>query len=225
MGIARQPTTISRGKILMNFAVLVVGFLLPGLAFAQFNIDRPELGPGDSWTWVSKDSVARTNSKSTREITAKENDHYATRITYEKDGRVTSSTSGLSLDLNRLRRVQGQVTDSGWFNFPLTQGKSWQAKEPWPDGNGYVTLTYTVGDTEQVTVPAGTVESIKVIGKGRWFNTTTKGEDVTEVTIWYAPSVRGIVRYHERRWLRGAIGFDVTDELVSYRLAVAPTEK
>ena len=203
----------------MNIAALVLGALLPGLALAQFDIDRPELGPGDSWTWVSKDSVARTESKSTREITAKENDKYTTRITYEKDGRVTNSISGLTLDLNRIRRVKGEVSDSGWFKFPLTQGKSWQAKEPWPDGNGYVAVTYTAAGKEQITVPAGSFDSIKVIGEGRWFNTSTKGEDVTEVSIWYAPAVRGIVRYHERRWMRGAIGLDVTDELVSYKLA------
>jgi hypothetical protein len=209
----------------MNIAVLVLGALVPGLAFAQFNIDRPELRPGDSWTWVSKDSVARTDSKSTREITAKEDDKYTTRITYEKDGRVTNSISGLTLDLNRIRRVKGEVSDSGWFRFPLTQGKSWQVRELWPDGNGYVTVTYTAAGMEKITVPVGSFDAIKVIGEGRWFNTTTKGEDVTEVTIWYAPDVRGIVRFHERRWMRGAIGFDVTDELVSYKVSADPTVK
>jgi hypothetical protein len=80
-------------------------------------------------------------------------------------------------------------------------------------------MTYTVVGMEKVSVPAGTFDSVKVVGKGRWVNTKATLQDVNEDTFWYAPAVRGIVRFIQTRWERGGVGLEVTEELVKYNLS------
>jgi hypothetical protein len=209
----------------MQLLVLLLILLVSPATLAQFSFDRPDLKAGESWTFLSKltgespTGQSTSESKFTREITERESNRYAVKVFQERDGKIEPlSSAGLTHDLNRLRSVRGEISDSGWFQFPLVDGKSWHAKELWPDGRGYSELTYTVAGTEQITVVSGKFDTVKIVGKGRWFNTATNASDVIECTIWYAPIAKGIARFHERRWFQGRIGLDAFDELLSYSL-------
>lgn len=186
-------------------------------AAAATDAQRPELFVGERWSWATTDIAKKQESKITREVTAKGGADYSVRFVIEGESGVSRPEARISFELNRLRTVNGEPSDSGWLRFPLTSGKKWEAKELWvnPMGNvGFDEITYTVVGTERITVPAGTFDTIKVSGEGWWQNVTANITDKVEITNWYAPEVKSFVRSIKRSWYRGKLEYDETIELI-----------
>jgi hypothetical protein len=85
-----------------------------------------------------------------------------------------------------------------YFTFPLYPGKTWQQRSRETNiQTGAVrehTLSATVGDWEEITVPAGTFRALKITLQTELLDPST-GETSTGTDIsWYAPDVRHSVR-------------------------------
>lgn len=79
---------------------------------------------------------------------------------------------------------------------------------------------YEVLDLEQVTVPAGSFNAVKI--EGHWSTARAGGKPTHHVTYWYAPQARAMVKVH-REFLnsRGAVESETMEELQNFRQTIA----
>lgn len=103
---------------------------------------------------------------------------------------------------NWARRIEndGQVTWFNYIQFPLTPGKSWNARGALSaDGDIDEDLTFTVSGPDKVTVGAGTFDAIKVVGHGSYRDRSNGRAGAVEVEYWYAPQAKQVVKYLDMR--------------------------
>lgn len=180
-----------------------VSFMLAcGSAASQEPIARPEVAVGERWTYQAYDRHFDEGSF-TIEVGDKTSNGY---VLFSRD--VTAKTpslipSGLTLDLNWLRAAVDGPAANCWLSFPLSAGRSWACKTPWisqSGAHGEDSFTFKVVGTEKITVKAGSFDTIKIVGEGRWKNNTFGGSDMSTITIWFAPEARGVARYQRDNW-------------------------
>ena len=127
-----------------------------------------------------------------------------------------------NLTLRSIRLPDGKVPDvvagflpvgEEWrfWDFPLTVGKSWRIS-----ARGFIsnlprlyTIDCVVQSYEDVRTAAGTFKAFRVFRKWHWEQTQLGSEDWSD-TMWFAPSVRTMVKFEQSS---GPIGW----ELASYQ--------
>ncbi len=180
-----------------------VSFMLAcGSAASQEPIARPEVAVGERWTYQAYDRHFDEGSF-TIEVGDKTSNGY---VLFSRD--VTAKTpslipSGLTLDLNWLRAAVDGPAANCWLSFPLSAGRSWACKTPWisqSGDHGEDSFTFKVVGTEKITVKAGSFDTIKIVGEGRWKNNTSGGSDMSTITIWFAPEAHGVARFQRDNW-------------------------
>jgi hypothetical protein len=190
--------------------VAVIAAFLPSTLIGQVLAERPEWLPGENWTYHQKDIKSGGYLNFRHEMQSKDGDVYVLREDSDNGTSKRQMTVRRSLDLNRLRAVNGQSQDNGWFRFPLETGKTWQATERWTNNQGYDEVTFKVVGQERLTVAAGTFDTIKVEGTGFWHNETPSGwttgrDDKIAIAVWFAPEVKSYVRFQRENWWKGQI--------------------
>jgi len=164
----------------------------------QREIAAPKLSVGDTWLARLNDTDGKIEvvSVSGSRVVI---DWFGHRNTYTLDGNLVSGHVG---------QVTGSFDpDLGTFNFPLWAGKKWS--KDWllktDQGRIWGNTHGQALDWERVTVPAGTLDALKLKIEYRTALTNT------QMTCWYAPEVNALAKC------------DTTDpdfksqELVSYR--------
>src|SRR5262249_16810071 len=85
-----------------------------------------------------------------------------------------------------------------YFAFPLYPGKTWeQTSQETNIKTGAVrehTLSATVGDWEEVTVPAGTFRALKITLQTELLDRTTGQKSIGTDISWYVPNLRRSVK-------------------------------
>lgn len=200
--------------------VFAYAALSSSTAVGQVPAERPELFPGESWTFHEKNIKTGGLLIYRHEMQTKEADVYLLKEDSDNGTNKKQQLVRRSADLNRMRTVAGQPVDSGWFSFPLAAGKTWQAKERWPNNQGYDEVTYEVVGQEKITVPAGTFDTIKIEGTGFWHNETASTwamgrDDKIAIAIWFAPEIKNYVRFLRENWWKGQIEQQWANELVA----------
>jgi Skp family chaperone for outer membrane proteins len=76
-----------------------------------------------------------------------------------------------------------------------------------------------IAGREQVTVPAGTFDAIKVVAEGRGYTFINRFPVHSIVTIWYAPAAKRFVKVDARTYERNVPQELAVFELVDYKLA------
>ena len=76
-----------------------------------------------------------------------------------------------------------------------------------------------VAGREQVTVPAGTFDAIKVVAGGRGYSFINRSGIHSIVTIWYAPAVKRFVKFDARSYEGNVPQELAVFERVDYKLA------
>jgi hypothetical protein len=104
----------------------------------------------------------------------------------------------LTPDLNEIEGMRwSHSPDNRLFNFPLEVGKKWSGSAHWLDHSNSVSgtdnINGTVASYEKVRVKAGEFDAFKVKWKDTW-SAKNGGNGVTEITYWYAPAARGVVK-------------------------------
>lgn len=200
---------------------LLAATSLCSIAEGQTTVDRPELSPGDSWSYQRSDlSTKSVIGRYSTDVVAKTDKGYSIRNTV--DGDIANLPQSLSLDLGRITTVEGKESDSRWLDFPLTVGKSWSAKELWRNTRGATgneEIPYKVEGIEKITVPAGTFEAVKVKGYGQWNNTSSFSSGQVEITYWYALEVKNFVRFDRKNWFKGSIMDNWSTELTVFKVS------
>jgi hypothetical protein len=138
----------------------------------------------------------------TIEISEKSSSGYSI-TTKDVTTRVMTVPSALTLDLNWVRTLPSGPAASCWLSFPLAVGRTWTCKTPWVSTrghNGEDDFVYKVVGAEKITVAAGSFDTIKVVGEGRWKNLSLGGSDLSTVTVWFSNDARGIVQYQRVNW-------------------------
>ncbi|MBX9623738.1 MAG: hypothetical protein K2X82_07975 [Gemmataceae bacterium] len=176
---------------------LLACLALPALALVSAGAPVPEAvkrGPGfypaevgTKWVY-EQDGVVHT-----QEITRAEVRRDGTRLTVRvKIADEWDDTYDVGKEAVVWRTSGRFVIDQAMLQFPLKAGGSWAVEMPHQEGLKAFSGRTTVGETEEVSVPAGTFRATRVVFEA----TAANGRDLgtPEVyTYWYAPGV-GLVR-------------------------------
>ena len=167
-------TTIVLSSILLSVS----------LVSAQ-TIERPNVKPGDTWTYQSTTELTANQAKQTPaqfieshyEVTVIRTGSTGILIARKQRGsKLPAMEMLLGSDWSRSRSINGEETVVNRpLQFPLKPGKSWEMKftenNPNSEFKSYETkLTYTVIGWEEVSVPAGKFKALKIEVDGRWKN-------------------------------------------------------
>ena len=192
------------------------------LAAAGPSTLKPVLTTGDTWIYRTIDRWKDEEIKS---------ESY-TVVERRPWGYVVELKHGVSTEPKRRRWSQElnafaspkHETDVGWLRFPLTAEPSWESIGPWAGGSGRTELQRRVVGNERIATRAGTFDTIRIEGSGRWFRSERNSGVVSE-TIWYASLVKRYVRrdteVREASFAVGSFSRLVTqtrEELIEYSL-------
>lgn len=160
-------------------------------------VAAPALKVGESWTYRSVDNW--TKQETGQELitfVAQENDQWIFRRQALPNGEL--STFILDKNHNSCRSLQNSstVVCGGPFRFPFAEGWKHAFKDvPWRNGRGVDSADCELKGQEQVEVPAGKFETLKIHCKGFWTRVLEgSGSGRFEIWLWYAPVVKRSVR-------------------------------
>lgn len=160
-------------------------------------VERPELKPGDTWTFRVIDNwTKKETNRYTMVYATEENERWMFRWQGLTDGK--TSTLMYNKDFQPCRTLRNSTSPvcGGTMNFPMTEGGKHSFKElPWSNGNGHYSADCEVKGVETVEVLAGKFEAVKIACKGFWtrlFEGSSSGR--FDQTVWYAPSIRQQVK-------------------------------
>lgn len=183
------------------------------------NIAAPQLNIGDSWTYQLIDMLSGSvKEKYTRRLTAIRGDELAF-------GNAITDKS-----LNLLRTMREGKTISNWtprrptYDFPLQPGKTWS-------GNGTIdnerltsehAYTFRVVRQEQVLVPAGVFDTLRVEGMSKYKSVMKKdgvsGTGTSTHRYWFSPMAGNFVAYEfEETNFKGVTSKKERIELMTYK--------
>lgn len=148
---------------------------------AQREVAAPKFAVGDTWVvrLGGSDGTIRVTGISDRRVAV---DWLGHRNTYTAEGNLIAGHIGL---------ISGSFDpDLGTFDFPLWPGKKWS--KDWllktDTGRIWGSTTGQALDWEQVTVPAGTLDALKLKIEYR------TGLSDVQMSCWYAPEVDALVK-------------------------------
>lgn len=155
--------------------------------------DAPELKVGDRWKTEVRDRRTKVKeSERERSVTAIS----ATQIEGIENGEKYIATPELSTIESSTAVVTAGELKS--LNFPLEIGKKWDYKYNMKNKvNGTPSrwqFDASVVAFEKVKVPAGEFDAYKIQAKGFWKNETSGYSGRAQLTEWYAPSARTVVK-------------------------------
>lgn len=160
-------------------------------------VERPELKPGDTWTYRVLDNwTKKETNRYTMVYATEENERWMFRWQGLTDGKTSTLMFNKDLQPCRTLRNSNSPVCGGTMKFPLTEAGKHSFKElPWSNGNGHYSADCEVKGIETVEVPAGKFEAVKIACKGFWtrlFEGSSSGR--FDQTVWYAPSIRQQVK-------------------------------
>lgn len=204
--------SVSLKAIVVGAATLLCSFC----AQAQ-SADRPVWRIGDAWTYRSMvlPSYEAPTTTTTTQYEIRVGSVNATHCLLER----TQASAGAatnqrwSLDINRLSRIRStdQWQEFRRYQWPLAQGKTWDA--PYEGADVNTSWSVRVQGWEDVTVPAGTFRAIRIDLK----RTDSGGRrTVKQEALWYAPAVKRHVRLEEHEYVAGYHMKHTMEELVRF---------
>jgi len=209
---------------MLRSLVITALLALPISAFGQQQaptqpVQAPELKAGDSWTYTLTSNVSRRVALVAQlSVTAVSPDGF----TVEGMRLDTAAPVEVSFWDSQWNRMHGQyVPTKKNFEFPLDVGKRWAMEytRATTDGRGVISFDgeATVSGWEQVTVKAGTFDTLRIETRTKWqiAGNGATGQDLE--TYWYAPKAKRLVKYTFRVLnASSAIVSDLTQELDEY---------
>jgi hypothetical protein len=194
------------------FTKLAVCVLFTTSAIAQDapNLERPDVKPGDTWTYrfTAKDVINETSqvvitvddSTITTE-TKRSADGAITKVDYPRDWAANSNTFKV-------------------FSFPLEVGKKWNSKRSYSTaqcGSMIDDLSAEVKGWEDVVVPAGKFRALRIEHNGT-YQSAQCGSGTKQHWYWYVPNVKRHVKYEQHVYPPGGWPIDELVELKAYNV-------
>lgn len=177
-------------------------------------VERPDVRAGDQWKYQVTDGFTGLKSMVILEVSEVTNSHVYTygarRDLSAPDLNLPAAAGQIEVwdrDWNLLR--QGGTEYSPFYpsyQFPLEAGKHWSGSVQYQVSHGiaYKQLHGQVAGWERVTVPAGTFDAIKIDLRGIYRVPCVQSSycistGAANDTMWYAPTVRQIVKRELRQ--------------------------
>jgi hypothetical protein len=204
----RGKATLSRSREAAGAATgaAAVGATRPAPAFqVGGSVEQPDIQVGDRWRYQVTDLFTNIKTSVTIEVHQVTPDRIHTRTVEQPAettaGAVTPQGIVEVWDRNWNQVQRNEVRFKPYFptyRFPLEVGKAWSGKVAFDVADG-VTLAFEVESRvtrwEQITVPAGTYDTVRVVMKGYYDASGSMGGNGTVSNVfWYAPAIRQIVR-------------------------------
>ena len=180
-------------------AAVALGLItLGGTAQAQDKgTDRPDVKVGDRWVFVMRSTAGEKLLDRAWVVTSVT----PTRIEGTENGKPLALTP----DLNIIESPREKHSDVRLLSFPLEVGKKWNDVDDYVFNDPiFGTLQGRSKDSvavlgyEKVRVPAGEFDAFKLKLKGNWVSPNNPNGGESDITYWYAPAVRAIVKIEER---------------------------
>ncbi|WP_199104452.1 hypothetical protein [Aquitalea sp. ASV11] len=188
----------------MSKCTILAFSLLTSLPAWADNINQPDVKAGDKWTYRITSEKGDTGWTQTRQ------DLWVNRVSSSAIY-ISSKASGSSLapkdsfatrDWGVVRQLGGvEVVTMRPFNFPLSVGKSWEVKFTDPHPTNHISeqwsVKYKVLGYEQIEVPAGKFNAMKVEAEGAWSGEGKPSLSVTQTITRDAsgtPSAANVVK-------------------------------
>jgi hypothetical protein len=166
-------------------------------------INAPPIQPGDTYVVESLYlDNPKLNNTTERKVVSIDNEKVIVASKNVKSGytRTLEFTSEWNLLSSRDPKGSGSnyYPPLKYFEFPLYPGKTWQQTSVETNikmnSTRQHTLSATVGDWEEITVPAGTFRAIKITTQTELLDRKT-GQKSTGVDVsWYVPDIRRSVK-------------------------------
>lgn len=197
--------------------------LLTWLPAHAAKVERPDVHPGDRWSWQHTNGIVNERDYTTIEDVVDVSD---TEIkTRERvKGKAGSAIAVFTPEWNPVDVVTARYDPNlRDLSFPLEVGKKWDAsadKMLFSNGkHGKFTIKGEVVAFEKVTVPAGAFDAYKI---SVHLDATGTDEDAnignTVETIWYAPAVKRYVKLENTFSRDGRVRTKDLYELLEYSL-------
>ena len=182
-------------------AVVLAVAAAAGLAADPDVVQRPQVKPGDSWTyrrmdyWTNKqtgrlhETVTFANDKVIVAVGQRGDKEKEVDATYTAEWNFVSSPTGRVFD-----------PDQGLFRFPMHPGDTHEAKYDMKDpteGSFEVRFERHVKVVrwEEVTVPAGKFRALRVESEGPFQRIDAPVTGTAKETAWYAPEAKRFVKW------------------------------
>jgi len=200
--------------------------VLPGDIEKGIAVEKPIWSIGDTWTY----KIVRVKSGEKNEFVQK---RIVKEIVEKKGGKkyyVVSAAQGkinryhdaANLNLKYVKDASGEVTERyipefPMFNWPLKVEKQWGARYSWesplagPDNPPWVDVTVKVVGQEPIFVMGKEIMTFKLLHH----RYSQRGLLVCELTQWYSPELKNIVKWTDERQ---PINYYETGELIKFSL-------
>jgi hypothetical protein len=179
--------------------VLLILLLAPAI-WAQEKAELPVWKVGDKWIYKTDSGIELSNET----------------IGDEKDLFIIARSDKVTLyydkkDMNCVKAIRDGKEDKGerdrlrkHYNFPLFSGKKWSSHysfyNPAYRMDNDILAEYSVGGVEDVEVPAGKFKAFKVMVKLTITELSPPQRQLFGAFYyWWAPDVRGIIKYENDR--------------------------
>ncbi|CAG9274876.1 conserved exported hypothetical protein [Paraburkholderia unamae] len=194
-----------------------------GFALDAGPVALPQSAPhyrvGDNWTFLRSDALSGKGRTFTQTVTAVHTDGSASLLIGPGGGRLE-----LTSEANVVPSGAGQQACGIALHFPLQAGTHYEADCRAVSESG-MTVTRRaqcdVEGVETVQTKAGSFPAIKIRMSGTWSPQSGYGGGPMEETLWYAPSVKRVVREEFQGRLAGK-GVPATAAVELVRYAVKP---
>ena len=169
----------------MNKLVILACSLLVSLPALADAINQPDVKAGDKWTYrITREKGDNGWSQTREDIWVNRVSSTAIYVSSKASGStLTPKDSFATRDWGVIRQLGGaEVVTVRPLSFPLTVGRSWDVKFTDPHPANHLSeqwsMKYKVVGYEQIEVPAGKFNAMKVEAEGAW-----SGEGKPSVSI------------------------------------------
>jgi hypothetical protein len=192
-------------------------------AHAQDAVPRPQVKPGDSWTYRRTDHLEKREAILKVEVTFANDKAIHVVQTDAAGDKETDATATSEWNMVASPRDGFFTPHTGLFRFPLRPGASWKSsytvRFPRQDLEARHERTVTVAGWEDVRVPAGRFHALKVVSAGTVQRSDRPRPGTVTETVWYVPEVRRFVKWtFESGNARVGVVQSWEFELMGYRL-------
>jgi hypothetical protein len=208
--------------MIRSIAALVLATLASAVPAQDAPVPRPQVKPGDSWTYRRVDHIDGQKSVQKLEVTFA-NDRAIHLVQTNARGDKETDVS-MTAEWNTVSSARDVIFEphTGLFRFPLRAGDSWKstytAKFARQDYEVRHERTVTVAGWEEVRVPAGNFRALKIVSEGALQRSDRPGPGRAREVVWYVPEVKRLVKWTFEAGTRMKPVQSWEFELVSYKL-------
>jgi hypothetical protein len=184
----------------------VVGCAALGVCAAESDpVERPQVKPGDSWSYRRMDYFTNQSDGLLRDTVNFANERVIQVIS--KRGRDKESDSAYTAEWNFVASPNDRVFDphQGLFKFPMRPGdtRDWVYNVKVPLEGSYEVRhqrRVKVIGWEELTVPAGKFRALRIESEGPFQRVDKPISGTSKETAWYVPEAKRYVKWTFENW-------------------------